>query len=206
MTESDKLKDDLAYVRAAIDRQRRLACEVLPLWLAAVIGSAFVGLAFLKDLQTLGHVSETAMDVTVVAAAAVALGAVVFRKRHGLDRKESVQDLTSAFDTSQKRRMALQAATFIGGMIFLNHVLDQAGVPDRAADVIIFTYLAISMILMGLGGLHMLLWFGLGMAGGALAFWFLDIAFVKTTLGLCLAGGLIVGAWLDRQALARSEG
>lgn len=206
MTETEKLRDDLAYVRAAVNRQRRFACEVLPLWLAATIGAMFVGLTVIKDLETMGRVSESLTDGAVIAVAVIAMIALVShsklrRRATGRPGHERPKP-----DRRQKRQSALQALIFVTGYWVLNHALDQAGISGKQDDIISFTYLAACMMLMGLGGLHLLLWFGVGAGAGALALLLFDIAFAKTVVGTCIAVGLVAGAWLDRRALTRSEG
>jgi len=205
MTESDKLRDDLAYVRAAIDRQRRVVSNYLPIWLAAVLGALFVGLTLIKDLETMGRVSESWMDGAVIAVAVIGMIAVLSHARRKRKTGQPEHDRPGP-DRWQKRQSSLQALIFIAGYGVLNYALDQADVTGKMDDIISFTYLAACMMLMGLGGLNLLLWFGFGAGVGALGLLFLDIAYLKTVVGSCIAAGLMTGAWLDRRALARSEG
>jgi len=207
MTETEKLRDDLAYVRAALNRQRRFACEVLPLWLAATIGALFVGLTMIKDLETMGRVSESVTDSAVIVVAVIGMIAVLIKHagRRRKERRQPEYDRPRP-DRWHKQQSSLQALIFIVGYGVLNYALDQAGISGKMDDIISFTYLAACMMLMGLGGLHLLLWFGVGAGAGAIALLFFDIAFAKTVVGIFIAAGLITGAWLDRRALSRSEG
>jgi len=206
MTDSHKLQDDLAYVRAAVDRQRRLTCEYLPVWLAITIGGLLVALTLVRDLVTLGHIGENVLDWAIIVFAVAGIGGVVthaMRKRAGSSERTGG---ASQLKAREKRLASLQALVFVSGLLVLNYALDQGGIGGRTEDIITFTYVGVCMTLMGLSGLHILLWFGVGTAVGTLAFAFLDIDFAKTMFGVCLATGLVFGSWLDRRALARQEG
>lgn len=203
MTDTERLGDDLAYIRAAINRQRRLACEYIPAWLAAGAGGFFFLGAVIKDLRLQGIITETTGDAIIIVAM-VGLLLALFRNR----RRNPASRCGGRQQASLRERViyGLPALVFLAGLGLFIPVFEQLGIAQDARMPIIMLYSAVCLILIGLRGVSAATGMGLGLAVGMMVKIFLAFAYSTTVFGLCIALGLIAGAWADRRALAADTG
>lgn len=203
MTTSEKLSDDLAYVRAAIDRQRKMLCDALPLWAALSIGAYLILVAVLGDLKSFGHVSDSLLDIVTLSGAALLMAMLFLQDRRLRARRRETGATASTLDRAQRRKFVLQTATFMAAIVIFNLIGDQSGIPSDIAKTYQLLLMATCLILIGLNGLNMILWLGLGLALGGVGDFYLDIEWPRTLLASSGALGIMTGAALDRRALAR---
>lgn len=200
----DKASEDLAYVRGALERQRRMVCEAVPLWFAAAIGTVLALSAAGRDLVAAGMLEEVWRDrtgsVMMLALVAIYLGYAT-RKRGSAGMRERMRA-----EWREARTLALPWIVFFAGVLFIKFAGDAAGLEKEALRPFLMGHVAVSMILIGLYRISIVLGFGLGIAAGTLSLVFLDLPAPWTAVGLLAAAGLVAGAWRDRQLVAPRAG
>ncbi|WP_281300109.1 MULTISPECIES: hypothetical protein [unclassified Iodidimonas] len=203
MTTSEKLSDDLAYVRTAINRQRKMLCDALPFWAAVSIAIFLVLLAVLSDLDRAGTLSEQITDTFALAGGTAIVIMLLFQERKVRARRQATGATASPLDRSQRRKFFYQAATFLIATLIFSLMADQFSLDPEIAGHYQIILMAACLVLIGLNGLNIMLWFGLGLALGGLGTFYLDIEWSKTLLASSSALGILIGTALDRRALAR---
>ena len=203
MTETDRLRDDLAYVRAAIDRQREILCHAIPMWFAGLIAAFLLALAFIGDLRSQGLVPDTAFDLLKIVGF-VGLVTILLGRSFRRDRRGGRSARTSPAGRHEQVRQAIPFLVFLAGLAFIQLYADAAGIAGAAFRPVLLGYVAVGFMLMGHGGLRLLFWMGAGLAVATVGYVALDIDFKRTLLGLGFAGGVMFGSWLDRRLLDRA--
>jgi len=203
MTDTERLSDDLAFIRAAVNRQRRVVCEYLPPWLAAGAGGFFFLSALIRDLRLQGVITETIGDGIIIVAM-VGLLVALFRNR----RRNPGANCGGRQQASLREQLAygLPALVWLAGFGLFIPVFEQLGVAQDARMPILMLYSAVCLILIGLRGVSAATGMGIGIAVGGAAKTFLAFEYSISFLGLSMALGLIAGAWFDRRALAAGNG
>ncbi|MFQ5347819.1 MAG: hypothetical protein ACE5ED_08240 [Rhodothalassiaceae bacterium] len=204
MTDNERLKDDLAYVRAAIDRQREILCHAIPFWFAGLIAVFLMVLAVVGDLQAQGVLPESVFDI-VKLAGFVGLVTVLLSRALGEKRGRRAEKATRPRQRGQARQV-VPFLIFVAGLAFIQLYADAAGLGGAALKPVIFAYVAVSFMLLGYNGLRLLFWMGAGLAAATLVYVGLDSEFQRTILGVGFAAGILLGSWFDQRLLARAAG
>lgn len=202
MTESERLRDDLAYVRAAVERQRQAVCDTVPVWFAAAAGGYFLMLALLRDFSVQEVIGKATLEWintigTAILVVIVLTRAYQHRRRAGSEAKPRLR-------WRDQLRQATPFLIFVAGIVFIKFYADAADIDVAAMQPVFIAYVAVSFMLIGLGGLRLLLWMGAGLAVGLLGYVALDPELKRTLLAAGLGTGMVFGSWLDSRMLARS--
>ncbi|MFZ5608793.1 MAG: hypothetical protein ACOY99_04195 [Pseudomonadota bacterium] len=196
----DKISEDLAFVRAALDRQRRTLSSFVPVWFAALIGVFFIGSTLLADLDARALVTATFRDWYKTIALAVL---VIGLSSRAYARRGAGSDCAAARLPWRARAViVLPWIAFGAGILMVQRVGVAAGLAEEVVRPFLLTQAALAMVLIGLGGLGIFLGFGLGLALGTLSLVYANLAYPYTALGVLVAAGLVLGAWADHRAIA----
>ena len=202
MSGTERLRDDLAYVRAAVERQREALCRVIPMWFAALIAAFMVALAVIGDLRSQGLVPDAASDLLKTIGFA-GLVTILLSRRFRRDRG-SRSATTPAPGRRQQMRQAIPFLIFAAGLAFIQIYASESDIADAAFRPVLLSYVAVGFMLIGHGGLRLLFWMGAGLAVATLGYVAFDTEFKRTLLGLGFSGGVMLGSWLDRRLLDRT--
>ncbi|RMD90650.1 MAG: hypothetical protein D6807_01310 [Alphaproteobacteria bacterium] len=204
MTENERLKDDLAYVRAAIDRQRQILCHAIPFWFAGLIAAFMVVLGAVGDLYRQGVLPESASDIVKLGGF---VGLVTILLSRALrERRDRLTDGATRPRQRGQARQVVPFLIFVAGLAFIQIYASTAGIGGAAFKPVIIAYVAVSFMLLGHNGLRLLLWMGAGLAAATLVYVAFDSEFPRTILGVGFAAGILLGSWFDRRLLARAAG
>lgn len=200
----DKASEDLAYVRRALERQRRMICEAVPLWFAASVATTLALSAAGRDLVAAGLLEEVWRD-RLSSTALLGLMVVYFghaTRRHG----SACSRERMRAEWREARIFIWPWIVFIAGILFIKFAGDAAGLEKEALRPFLMGHVAVSMILIGLDRLSIVLGFGVGIAAGTLSMVFLDLPAPWTVFGLLAAIGLVAGARRDQRLFGSRAG
>jgi len=192
-----KVEQDLAYVRAVVDRQRQLICEAVPIWFAALVGLYLAGSSVLRDLADRGAVSPDAREWfgnIGLGVLLVLLFGLVRRKR-----RRDGRGYGPRLPSREKWHIILPWLAFIAAVLLFAALGSASGLDKAVLRPFFFAMTALAFTIIGLSSIYTVLGFGLGMAVGTIAFAFLNLAFPFSAFGICAGLGLVIGAYADQR-------
>lgn len=198
----NKATEDLAYVRNALERQRRLACEFIPVWFAGVIAFYFLCVSAVKDMAGLGIITENAQGNFKDVAFILLMGTFVVLFLHARKSRKTSGAEPQKPSRAETIYMAIPAVILIGGVMYQVLLSKVLGIDNLVARPFILTQLAFMMMLVGFKTIRAVFWFGLGLAvGGVWLFMLSDgFAYANSILALIVSGFFLFGAWREQRA------
>ena len=185
----EQLREDLHFVRDALERQKRLHRRLLPLPGAIILGLYILLLCARRDLAPAWN-----SPVFDFVGYAVLLILVVYpwldaRRRGEIARCAPADGV----------RMLLPWAGLGFAMILLFQIVHRFSVPREAVSALLILLISLTAFVAGLGGFPTLLGVGLGMGAGlATRLLWPDSGWLLFGALVCL--GLIGGALVERRA------
>ncbi|GAB4576497.1 MAG: hypothetical protein Tsb008_20740 [Rhodothalassiaceae bacterium] len=195
MTTREKIGDDLAFVRAALERQRQFVCDRISPALALGTGLFLVGLSMTKDLVQAGLITDKLADGAVLFLMISYIAALFLTRRSGK------AGCATSMTVSEQISHGMPMLIWVGGLLLFVPLLEQLGVPAESRKVILIYFSGVALLIVGARGLLTARYMGIGLLLGGLAKLLPGLAFDDTLIGIGMGGGFILGAWLDRRAI-----
>ncbi len=192
LTQSQSLREDLHYLRGALERQQHLHRRLLPLPVAVILGLYILALCLRRDFAPNWQSPMIDFAGYAVLMVVVALPWLETRRRGEIA-------LCSAADGL---RLLLPWAGLAVAIVMLYQIAHRLALPAEAAPTMLILLIALTAFVAGLGGFPMLLGVGLGLGAGLEARLLLTQA-GWSAFGLLFCAGLIGGALVERH---RAEG
>ncbi len=185
----EKLREDLHYVRDALERQKRLHRQLLPLPGAIFLGLYILLLCARRDLAPAWH--SPVLDLIGYAVlVTLAVTPWVSGRRRGEIVRCAPNDAV---------RLLLPWAGLGFAMVLLFQIVHRLSVPTEAVSALLILLISLTAFVAGLGGFPTLLGVGLAMGAG-LATRLLLPQSGWLLFGALVCAGLIGGALLERRA------
>jgi hypothetical protein len=186
---SEQLRQDLHYLRGALERQKHLHRRLLPLPAAIILGLYILSLCARRDLASTWN--SPFIDL---AGYVVLLTLVVYPWLDARRRGEVVRCAPA-----DAVRMLLPWAGLGFAMILLFQIVDRLAVSTEAVSALLILLISLTAFVAGLGGLPTLLGVGLAMGAG-LATRLLWPQTGWLLFGALVCVGLIGGSLVERRA------
>lgn len=192
-----RVGEDLAYVRAVVERQRELLCEHVPVWFAALIGLWLVCTMSLRDLVDHGMVAENIQEWVGNSGLFIVVAILLWRAAQ--QRRNRKPSDRPRFARQEISRIVLPWFAFMAGLILFRQLGGAAGLDKDVLRPFMFAYTAMALTIIGFSSLHTVLGFGLGLAVGTIAFAFFGLSYPFTALGVAAWLGIVLGAYADQR-------
>ncbi len=188
-TPAERAANDLAYVREAIEYQRRIVGQHLPPSMAAL-----VALYLLVAVGSRYYLDDPLGDMVGKYSTLIMIFIYVTFE-HFNKRKKAAQCDSRRISARALRKMILPALGMFASILVLVLARSELGLigdPFRVAGLLV---VGVTMLNIGANSTATATALGLGMLGGALAI----VYGQYMLLGASLAGAILIGSWIDHK-------